>query len=146
MKGNGFEWRNSHHINALRGIVMAENIERTTAGQFAPGHKRLPGRPRTTYKNFLERARQDGDREAGVKAVREAIDSLRARLNVLRARQVAPRVSKADKERAAREERLQTARLAALSAELRAWLGEPTPAGDETPAADPIAALKEKWS
>jgi hypothetical protein len=115
-------------------------------GQFGQGNKAGAGARRRTYRTFLERARQDGDREAGLNAVREAIDSLRARLNALRARQVAPRVSKAEKERAAREERLQTARLAALSAELRAWLDEPTPAGKEKPAADPIAALKEKWS
>ena len=119
---------------------------RTSSGQFAVGNKPTRGRPRTTYKNFLTRAQQDTDRQAGINAVREAIDSLRARLNVLRRRQVVPRVSTADKERAAREERLQTARLAALSAELRAWLAEPTPAGNEKPAADPIAALKEKWS
>jgi hypothetical protein len=123
-----------------------ENEQQKHRGMFAPGNRAGVGARRRTYKTFLERARQDTDRQAGINAVREAIDSLRARLNVLRARQVAPRVSTADKERAAREERLQTARLAALSAELRAWLDEPTPAGKEKPAADPIAALKEKWS
>ncbi|SRR6266540_4854776 len=125
---------------------MAENDERTSGGRFAAGHKPLRGRPRMTYRTFLAEVERDGDREAAIRGLREAIDDARARLKVLRARQVAKRVPTAQKEKAAREARILKATLLSATAQLRDWLAEPTPAGDEKPAADPIADLRQKWS
>jgi len=99
-----------------------------------------------TYRTFLAEVERDGDREAAIRGLREAIDDARARLKVLRARQVAKRVPTAQKEKAAREARILKATLLSATAQLRDWLAEPTPAGDEKPAADPIADLRQKWS
>lgn len=98
-----------------------EHEQQPRRGRFGPGNKAGAG-GRRTFRTFFAQFERETGRQAVQRALETSLADARAHLAVYRARQVAPRVMKADKRRAAREARFWTAQIVALCGELRPFV------------------------
>jgi hypothetical protein len=112
-------------------------------GQFETGNKAGAG-ARRTYRAFIREFERETGRQAVQRALETALADARAHLAVLRVRQVAPRVLRAEKRRAAREARFWTAQIISLAEQLKPFvLSEPGSNPAKPSPEEAIARLRE---